>query len=87
MSFIIDNFKSIILIISVTVLIIYIIKNFSKIKKFLYEVRNELIKVHWSTRHELTGATFVVITITMLMAIFIGVVDLILSKLLSLLFR
>ena len=61
--------------------------NFTKIKKFLIEVRNELTKVHWSTRQELIGATAVVITITSIMAVYIGIIDVVLSKLLSLLFK
>ena len=55
-----------------------------KTKKFLGEVKVELSKVSWSTRKELMGATIVVITSTILLAIYIGIVDLILSKFLSL---
>ncbi|MFH0935934.1 MAG: preprotein translocase subunit SecE [Candidatus Omnitrophota bacterium] len=55
--------------------------------KFIKEVRAELRKVSWSTRQELIGATLVVIVATFLAAIYIGGIDLVLSKLLSLLFR
>lgn len=55
--------------------------------KFIKEVRAELSKVSWSTRQELIGATLVVIVATFLAAIYIGGIDLVLSKLLSLLFR
>jgi len=55
-----------------------------KTKKFLGEVKVELSKVSWSTRKELMGATIVVITSTILLAIYIGIVDLMLSKFLSL---
>ena len=51
-----------------------------KTKKFLSEVKVELSKVSWSTRQELIGATGAVMTITLIMAIYIGVVDLCLSK-------
>ena len=54
---------------------------------FLKEVKTELGKVSWSSRQELMGATVVVIVITLIMAIFIGVVDLVLSKILSVIFR
>ena len=54
---------------------------------FLREVRAELTKVSWSTREELLGATLVVITVTFLLAVFIGLIDLSLSKALSLLFK
>ena len=56
---------------------------FAKIKTFILEVRQELSKVSWSSRQELIGATTVVIAITAIMAVFIGIVDLALSKLLS----
>ena len=55
--------------------------------QFLKEVRAELGKVSWSTRQELIGATSVVIVTTFLMAVFIGVVDLALSKVLSVIFK
>jgi len=55
--------------------------------KFIKEVKVELSKVSWSTRQELIGATFVVIVATFLVAIYIGGIDMVLSKLLSLLFR
>ncbi|MFA4842271.1 MAG: preprotein translocase subunit SecE [Candidatus Omnitrophota bacterium] len=56
---------------------------FRKIKTFVMEVRQELGKVSWSSRQEIIGATGVVIAITAIMAVFIGIVDLALSKLLS----
>ncbi|MCM8795742.1 MAG: preprotein translocase subunit SecE [Candidatus Omnitrophica bacterium] len=59
---------------------------FKKIIQFLREVKQELGKVSWSTREELIGSTFVIIVITSLMAIFIGLIDLVLSKILSILF-
>jgi preprotein translocase subunit SecE len=61
----------------------YIIK---KPVQFLKEVKLELGKVSWSTREELIGSTFVVILITTIMAVFIGIIDLILSQILSKLF-
>lgn len=54
---------------------------------FIKEVRAELGKVSWSTRQELISSTIVVIIITAIMSLFIGLVDVILSKLLSLLFK
>jgi preprotein translocase subunit SecE len=55
--------------------------------KFLTEVRIELGKVSWSTRQELIDSTIVVIAITAVMSIFIGLIDIVLSKLLSILFK
>lgn len=60
---------------------------FKKAINFFKEVRQELGKVSWSNRQELIGATFVVITVTFIMAVFIGVVDIMLSKALSILFK
>ena len=54
---------------------------------FLKEVRVELGKVSWSTRQELMGSTVVVIVTTAIMAVFIGLIDLILSRFLTVLFR
>ena len=52
---------------------------FQKGINFLKEVKQELNKVSWSTRDELISSTVVVITITAAMAVFIGVIDLVLS--------
>lgn len=59
---------------------------YKKITQFISEVKQELIKVSWSSRKELIGATAVVITITAMVAVFIGIVDLFLSKALSMIF-
>jgi preprotein translocase subunit SecE len=55
--------------------------------KFIGEVRGELHKVNWSTRQEVLSSTLVVIASTFLVAVFIGVVDLVFSKILSVVFR
>jgi len=62
-------------------------KFIGKISNFLAEVKQELTKVSWSTRQEIMGATMVVISITALLSIFIGISDLLLSKILSVLFQ
>ena len=54
---------------------------------FIKEVRVQLTKVSWPTKQELVGATIVVIIAILFTAAFIGVVDLILSRILSLIFR
>ncbi|HAH21271.1 MAG TPA: preprotein translocase subunit SecE [Candidatus Omnitrophica bacterium] len=63
------------------------IKNYKKIKVFLSEVKVELSKVSWSTRHELFGATSVVISATFILALYIGIVDFSLSRLLTVLIK
>ena len=55
--------------------------------KFINEVRSELSKVSWSTRKELFASTVLVITVTAIMTIFIGIVDLGLSRFLSVVFK
>ncbi|MDD4910259.1 MAG: preprotein translocase subunit SecE [Candidatus Omnitrophica bacterium] len=59
----------------------------AKTKKFIIEVKQELSKVSWSSRRELMGATAVVITSTFMLAFYIGIIDLLLSKFLSLVIR
>jgi preprotein translocase subunit SecE len=58
-----------------------------KISSFLIQVRGELAKVSWSTREELIGSTSVVLTFTALMAVFIGVIDFLLSIALKIVFK
>jgi preprotein translocase subunit SecE len=60
---------------------------FKKPISFLKEVRVEFGKVSWSNREELVGATVVVIIVTSILALFIGVIDIMLSKILSIVFK
>ncbi len=50
-----------------------------KFGNFIQETKQELNKVTWPSREELTQSTVVVIVTTFLMAAFIGVVDFFLS--------
>lgn len=59
----------------------------SNILKFVNEVKVEMKKVSWSDRNELIGSTGVVIVSTALLAIFIGIADIILSRIVALLLR
>ena len=47
---------------------------------FLAEVRAEVKKVTWPTRAEALGGTAVVVVVVLIMALFLGVVDAILSN-------
>jgi preprotein translocase subunit SecE len=47
---------------------------------FFAEVRAEVKKVTWPTRAEALGGTAVVVVVVLIMALFLGVVDAILSK-------
>ena len=55
--------------------------------QFLVETRAELRKVSWSNRQELISSTAVVIVTTILMAVFVGFCDVVLSRALSLILR
>jgi len=46
---------------------------------FLSEVVAEMRKVHWPTRKETYAATVVVIAVTVVIAVFLGVVDFLIS--------
>jgi len=54
-----------------------------KLGKFLREARAELRKVTWPNRKELITYTTVVIVSTAIVAVFLGVVDLIFSQLIA----
>ena len=51
-----------------------------KAKNFLSEVRIEVKKVTWPSRKEATGGTMVVLVVVLIVSIFLGIVDTILSK-------
>lgn len=54
-------------------------------RQYLWEVWHELSKVVWPSRKETMGTTGVVLVIVFLMGAFLGIVDLILSRLVGLL--
>jgi preprotein translocase subunit SecE len=58
-----------------------------KVKSYLAETRVELRKVTWPNKGELKDATRVVVVASILLAIFIGIVDQILSSIIKLVFR
>jgi preprotein translocase subunit SecE len=57
-----------------------------RIKLFLSETRTELKKVTWPTREELKESTRVVIVSTIMLTVFVGIVDQILSRIIRLVF-
>ena len=87
MDFVWNNLGKILGALAGIICLVLIVKYFQAIRKFLMEVRVELGKVAWSTRQELIGSTVVVIVVTGIMAVFIGIIDLVLSKFLSVLFK
>ena len=58
-----------------------------KIKNFFIEVVTELKKVSWSTRKEVFDATWIVLISSIMLGVFIGVTDLVLSKILGVIIR
>jgi preprotein translocase subunit SecE len=48
-------------------------------KRFLKEVRSEMSKVTWPNWAELKGSTILVIIVSVFFAIYIGLVDIVLS--------
>jgi preprotein translocase subunit SecE len=52
----------------------------SKAFAFLHEVKAEVKKVTWPTRREAVGGTAVVLIVVFLVALFLGIVDSLLSK-------
>ena len=54
-----------------------------KVKKFSTEVQIEMGKVSWPTWDELKGATYIVLSVAIMVAAFLFVVDLVLNKLMN----
>ncbi len=60
---------------------------FGKIKIFFREVKIELKKVAFPSREEVIGSTKVVIVLVLISATFLGLIDLILSKIIGILVK
>jgi len=58
-----------------------------KIKDFLREVKLEIKKVVFPSKDELIGSTWVVIIVVLIISMFLGMVDLGLSKIVRLVLR
>jgi preprotein translocase subunit SecE len=59
----------------------------NKVKEFFKEVKIEIKKVVFPSRDELTGSTWVVIITVLVISIFLGLVDLGLSRLVGIALR
>jgi len=53
---------------------------FEKIKQFIKEVKSELKKVVWPTRKDTIASTSVVVILVLIIALFLGLVDFGLSR-------
>lgn len=58
-----------------------------KIKIFFFQIKEELSKVDWTKRPELIASTSVVIITVVVLCIYIGVVDMILTKVIDFVLR
>tara|TARA_B100000929_G_scaffold169423_2_gene134184 strand:- start:268 stop:450 length:183 start_codon:yes stop_codon:yes gene_type:complete len=54
-----------------------------KLKQFLMDVQFEMNKVSWPNWEELKGSTYVVLSLSLMLTVFLFFVDFILSKVLS----
>ena len=59
-------------------------KMFEKVKQFLREFRIEMKKVTWPSRKEIVASTGVVLVVVLLISFYLGLADLLLSKMLKL---
>jgi preprotein translocase subunit SecE len=57
-----------------------------KSTRFLRDVKLELTKVSWPSKDDVKGATIVVIIVVLIISFFIGLIDLIITKLEDFLF-
>ena len=60
---------------------------FGKIKNFFTDVKSELKKVAFPSKDDVIGSTRVVVVLVLIIAVFLGVIDLVLSRLISLVVR
>ena len=59
----------------------------NKIREFFHDVLVEFRKVTWPSRREVVGSTTVVIVVVLVLAVFLAVVDITLSRLIGLILR
>ena len=55
----------------------------NKIQQFLIDVKSEMGKVSWPTWEELKGSTYVVLTLSLILILFLFVIDFFLAKILN----
>ena len=54
--------------------------NIEKAKQFFADAKQEIKKVTWPTRQQTIQSTWVVMAVTVALSVFLGLVDLVLSK-------
>jgi len=60
---------------------------FEKAKQFMKEVKSELKKVVWPTRKDTIASTSVVVILVLIIALFLGLVDFGLSRVIRIILR
>ncbi len=58
-----------------------------KIGTFIGQVRGEMRKVAWPSRPELLNSTIIVLVTTLMLAVFIGLCDVVISRIVNVLIR
>ena len=58
---------------------------FKRLRRFLGDIRNEFRKVQWPTREATLKSTGIVLSVSLVIAIYLGIADLGLSDLIKLL--
>ncbi|MBP8718672.1 MAG: preprotein translocase subunit SecE [Candidatus Atribacteria bacterium] len=64
-----------------------VIQLFQKVINFIREARAELKKVTWPNRKQLISSTIVVMITIIMVAIFLGVVDLVFSRIVTIILQ
>ncbi len=62
-------------------------ERWEQLVRFLKEVRTEMKKVNWPPKKEVVGSTIVVIVSVFILSFFLGIVDVTLQKLVTLVLR
>jgi len=60
---------------------------FSKIKNFFKEVKIELKKVVFPSKGEVIGSTKIVVVLVLIVAVFLGMIDMLLSKIIGMVIK
>ena len=55
----------------------------NKVAGFFNDIKLEMLKVSWPTKDELIGSTIIVIVSLAILSLFIGICDLLLSKIVN----
>ena len=56
---------------------------FGKIKQYIENVQIEMKKVSWPTWDELKGSTYIVLSLSLILSIFLFIVDFVLNEVIS----